>query len=33
LGSFVNKSMADAGTAAPDGVDGSVHRGFMLDGF
>jgi hypothetical protein len=38
LGSFVNKSMADAGTVAPAGVagtvapagvDGSVYRGFM----
>ena len=33
LGSFVNKSMADAGTVAPAGGDGLVHRGFMQDGF
>ena len=34
LESFGNKSMAvDTGTAAPAGVNGSVHRGFMYDGF
>ena len=29
LGLFANKSMADAGTVAPAGVDGSIYRGFM----